>query len=216
MKHQLIAICGALLAQVIHSNSASANELIFHPENAIYAGNGCPQGSTTITVDELGDLYIDHSALGISLPANGDNQALAARSTCLVRIPVTVPKGLYVKSIQQTLSYSVAKSVNADLQLASRAAFSSDSVHPFIISLPAGDEVYSEHSIDTRLDHLDSAKQRAKYCRDERPDQMIFQVQIAISGQRESAGDDLIAAAYGSHFGEGIEVELANCPQLPL
>jgi hypothetical protein len=211
MKHHMIAICGAFLAQVIHSNTASANELIFHPETAIYAGNGCPQGSTAISVDELGDLYIDHSALAILLPAGGSNQALAARSTCIVRVPVTVPKGLYVKSIQQSLSYAVAKSANADLQLASRAAFSSDSVHPFIISLPAGDEVYSDHSIDTRLDHLDSAKQRAKYCRDERPSEMIFQVQIAISGQRDSVMDDLLAAANGSHIGEGIEVELGSC-----
>lgn len=216
MKHQMIVIFGALLAQIIHSNAASANELIFHPETAIYAGNGCPQGSTSISVDELGDLYIDHTALAILLPANGENQALAARRTCLVRVPVTVPKGLYVKSIQQSLSYAVGKSANADIQIASRAAFSSDSVHPFIISLPVGDEVYSDHSIDTRLDYLDSAKQRAKYCSDERPEQMIFQAQIAISGQRESVMDDLLAAAYGSHFGEGIEVELASCPILPL
>ena len=211
MKHHMIAICGAILAQVINSNTASANELIFHPETAIYAGNGCPQGTTTISVDELGDLYIDHSALAILLAGGGDNQALAARSTCLVRVPVTVPKGLYVKSIQQSLSYAVAKSANADIEMASRAAFSSDSVHPFIVSLPAGDEVYSDHSIDTRLDNLDSAKQRAKYCRDERPEEMIFQVQVAISGQRDTVMDDLLAAAFGSHFGEGIEVELASC-----
>lgn len=210
-QHRMIAISGALLLQIANATLASASELTFHPETAIYAGNGCPQGSTTISIDEMGDLQIDHSGLGIFLFGDGQSETLAARSTCLVRIPVTVPKGLYVKSIQQSLSYAVAKSANADLQLASRAAFSSDSVHPFIISLPAGDEVYSEHSIDTRQDHLDSVRLRAKYCNDSRSENMIFQVQIALSGQRESAMDDMAVAAFGSHFGEGIEIELASC-----
>lgn len=209
--HQMISVVGACLASLTLTSIASASEIVFHPEAAVYAGNGCPLGSTSITVDEFGDLYIDHSILAILLPANGENQVLAARRTCISRIPAKVPRGFYVKSIEQRLIYGVAKSAGADLQLASRAAFSSDSIRPFIVSLPKGEEVYSENSMDSRIDNLNPAKQKAKYCNDTRAEEMIFQVQIALSGQRDSAMEDLVVASYGSHFGEGIEIKLGSC-----
>lgn len=212
MKNKLIAISGAMLAQLILIGTASASDLVFHVENAVYAGNGCPQGSTSVSVDEFGDLYIDHAALALVLPAHGEDQALAGRKTCIIRVPVLLPKGLYVKSIQQSLHYGVAKSMGADLQLATRAAFSADNVRPFTVSLPAGEEVYSEHSIDSRLDQFVPSRQIAKYCGENRAEETMFQMQVAISGQRESVAEDLVAAGYGNHFGEGIEIELASCP----
>lgn len=209
MKHQILT---AMMAQVILIGTASASEIVFHADQAVYAGNGCPQDSTSVSVDEFGDLYIDHTALGLVLPAQGENEALAGRKACTIRVPAFIPKGFYVKSIQQSLHYGVAKSVGADLQLATRAAFSSDTVRPFNVSLPTGFDVYSQYSLDTRLDQFVPSKQIVKYCGENRAEETMFQLNVVISGQRESVMEDLVAVDYGNHFGEGIEIELANCP----
>lgn len=211
MKRNLLALVVGMLGQGLFLNVAYAGVITFLPDRAIVAGNGCPEGSTIVSVDEFGDLSVEHSELAIILPANGRDRALAARKACVVRVPVIVPTGFYVKSIEQHIIHGAIKSADAELKIASRAAFSSDNIQPFTITLPRGEEFSEAFVIDSRIDHLNEATQRQHYCQDGRAEEQMFQLNVAISGQRDSIHDDLISAAYGSRFGEGIEIEIEPC-----
>ena len=194
------------------SNAAWAGIISFHPESAIYAGNGCPQGSTRISVDDYGDLLMEHDALSLDLPAYGTNQALAGRSTCSIRVPLTIPRGFYVKAIEQRLIYAANKSAGAEARIATRTALSGDTVTPFTVLLARDDKIYSESLIDSRRDQIDSRQRRQQYCSSERSEEMMLQVNIAISGQRDSIAEDLTVRSFGGYVGEGFEIEIGACP----
>lgn len=183
----------------------------YHVERAIVAGNGCNAANSSVTVDEFGDLAIAHDNLAIVLPAHGPDQSLAARKSCVVRVPVTIPRGYYIKSIQQQIMHGAAKSEGAEIRIASRATFSSDAVTPFTILLPRDEAIYADFMIDSRTDVFSDSRQRQKYCASDRPEEQMFQLNVVLSGTRNSVNEDLVSAAYGSRFGEGFEVEVKSC-----
>jgi hypothetical protein len=203
----LITVVSSLMSGI-----ATAGVLTFHPESAIYAGNGCLQGRSHISVDEAGDLLIEHEDLILDLPSQGRSSALAGRRACTMRIPVTLPQGYYVKAIEQQIQYSVSKSAHAEARIATRTALSGDAVNPFTVLLAADDEFHGENMIDSRRDYLGDARRRAHYCEAGRAEDMMLQISTVISGQRDSIDDELVVAAYGGYIGEGIELEIAPCP----
>ena len=218
MKHSSVLITvvstilmGVMSIGVINAGEVQAGVVTFYPESAIYAGNGCPQGKTHIIVDEMGDLLIQHEELILSLP-QGVGSTLAGRKACSIRIPVTLPHGYYVRSIEQQIQYSVQKSAGAEARIATRAALSSDSINPFTVLLPLDDEIVGENMIDSRRDYLGAASRRARYCTETRSEELMLQINTVISGQRSSVDQDLIVAAYGGYLGEGFELEIAECP----
>ena len=206
----LITVVSSILSGVIFSGVAQAGVLTFHPEFAVYAGSGCPQGMTRLMVDETGDLLIEHEALRLDLQ-QGVGSALAGRRACAIRVPVTLPQGFYVRSIEQQLHYSAMKSAGAESRISTRAAMSGDSVDPFTITLPLGEEIYGDNMIASRRDDLDEDISYDTYCKGSRSEEMMLQVNTVISGQRQSIYEDLLIAAYGGYIGEGIEIEIAEC-----
>jgi Domain of unknown function (DUF4360) len=201
-------LSGVILASI--ATTANADVVTFHPESAIYAGSGCPQGKTHILVDEMGDLLIEHEELVLDLRQG--TSVLAGRKSCSIRVPVTLPQGFYVRSIQQQIQYSVMKSVGAEAKISTRTALSGDSINPFTVVLPSEDEIYGDNMIDSRRDYLGSSHRRQQYCSGTRSEEMMLQINTVISGQKESSDRDLVVAAYGGYVGEGIELEIAACP----
>jgi hypothetical protein len=211
-----IACATSIVCQGVFAQGAVAGVISYHTERAVIAGNGCNASNSTVSVDEFGDLSIGHDNLAIVLPANGSDHALAARKTCIVRVPVTIPRGFYVKSIQQQIMHGAAKSAGAEIRVSSRASFSSDNISPFTILLPHDEDIYAEFMIDSRTDVFSDAQQQAKYCRPDRPEEQMFQLNVALTGSRDSIHESLVSAAYGSHFGEGLEIEVRACESLTL
>jgi hypothetical protein len=190
----------------------SAGAITFHTERGIIAGNGCPEGSSRVYTDEYGDLLIEHDDLAIRLYAGGTDRTLSARVACSIRIPVTVAKGFYVKSIEQVLNYSVLKSAGASASIATQTSFSLDMVGPFSVALSRGATQNPEIIVESRLDHLESASQIQRYCNPARADELMLRINLAISGSRRSTAQDLIVQAFGGYLGEGLEVKLGLCP----
>jgi len=201
-----------IVGSSIAATATFAGSIVFHPERAVVGGNGCPQYATRLSVDEFGDLLIEHDALSISLGSNSGNAALAERKACAIRVPVTVASGYYVKSIEQRLTYSVSKSAGSEARLATRTSLSGVSLNPFTVTLPYGDEMYSDNMIDTRRDYLSRPDQRASLCQPGRPEDQMLQINVAITAQRDNGDEELLIAAHGSYIGEGFEIELAPCP----
>ena len=203
-----VPIFGASMA----ATATFAGSIMFHPERAVVGGNGCPQNATRLSVDEFGDLLIEHDAMSISLAPSGGNPALAARKACAIRVPVTVASGFYVKSIEQRLTYAVSKSAGSEARLATRTSLSGINLNPFTVTLPYGDEMYSDFMIDTRRDYLSRPEHRASLCQAGRSEDQMLQINVAITAQRDSAAEALLIAAHGSYIGEGFEIEMAPCP----
>ena len=97
-------------------------------------------------------------------------------------------------------------------QISTRTAISSDRVTPFTSLLAYGEEFSGGMLIDTRHDQLNRASQIAAYCRSSRSEDMMLQINLAIAGQRDSEAEDLVIQAFGGYLGEGIEIEVAECP----
>lgn len=208
-----ITVVSSILSGVIFASiatTANAAVVTFHPESAVYAGSGCPQGKTHILVDEVGDLLIEHEELILDLRQG--TSVLAGRKACAIRVPVTLPQGFYVRSIQQQIQYSSLKSAGAEAKISTRTALSGDAINPFTVVLPSEDEIYGDNMIDSRRDYLGSASRREKYCSGTRSEDMMLQINTVISGQKESSDQDLVVASYGGYVGEGIELEIAACP----
>jgi hypothetical protein len=91
-----------------------AGVITFHPESGLMAGNGCPDGSSRMYVDEYGDLVMEHDAMALTLPSYGQDSSLAGRQSCTIRVPITLKRGFYVTSIEQRLTFSATKSTKAD------------------------------------------------------------------------------------------------------
>jgi hypothetical protein len=203
-----VPIFGASMA----ATATFAGSIMFHPERAAIGGNGCPQDATRLSVDEFGDLLIEHNAMSISLAPSGGNPALAARKACAIRVPVTVASGFYVKSIEQRLTYAVSKSAGSEARLATRTSLSGINLNPFTVVLPQGDEMHSDFMIDSRRDTLSRPDQRASFCQPDRSEDQMLQINVAITAQRDSASEEIVIAAHGGYIGEGFEIELAPCP----
>jgi hypothetical protein len=200
-------ITGVIFASV--ASTANAGVVTFHPESAIYAGSGCPQGATHILVDEVGDLLIEHEQLVLDLRRG--TSVLAGRKACSIRVPVSLPQGFYVKSIQQQIQYSVLKSAGAEAKISTRTALSGDYINPFTVVLPADEEIYGDNMIDARRDNLGSRSRREHYCSGTRSEDLMLQINTVISGEKDSIDQDLVVASYGGYIGEGIELEIAAC-----
>ncbi len=189
-----------------------AGVITYHPESGIYAGNGCPEGSSRIYVDEYGDLVLEHDAMILSLPAYGQDPALSGRRACTIRIPVTIPQGFYISAIEQRIAYAAIKSEGAQAQISTQTSFSSDRVSPFTAILPRDEEFTGDLMIDSRRNQLNSQSQINRYCRGDRSEEMMLRINMAMSGQRDSYAEDLIVQTIGGYISEGIDVEVSPCP----
>lgn len=202
------------LGQLAMVPVVEARVLTFKTESAVFAGNGCPQDQTRLSTDYFGDLYIEYGALAIQLPANGVARDLAQRKACSVRVPARLEQGYYIKSIQQQLIYGARKSRNATLQVASLATFSNGSTSPLNAVHSRGISVNDDVIIETRDDALDESQQIRKFCHEGRATDTMFQLNVVISGQRDTAQDHLVGRIYGNAFAEGIEIEVEACPAI--
>ena len=188
-----------------------AGVITFHPESGLMAGNGCPDGSSRMYVDEYGDLVMEHDAMALTLPSYGQDSSLAGRQSCTIRVPITLKRGFYVTSIEQQLTFSATKSTKADAAIATRTTIM-ESISPLTAQLSRGTEYYGDMMITSRRDDLDTATQISQYCRHGRAEDLMLQVNLAISGRRDSLSENLIVQDLGSYIGEGIELEVAACP----
>jgi len=209
-----LLVHGFSVGSLLISSIATAGIITFNPEASVVAGSGCPQGSTDIYLDDFGDLNIDYHSLAIQL--GGNTSALAQRKACVVRIPVHIPHGYYMKTTEQQLIYGVRKSSGSSLKIASRAAVSGDKVTPLTVDMPLGSVIAEQSKIDYQPGELNEAQQIRKYCESERSEDTIFQINVAVSAQRSSVRETVQLKAYSQILGEGMELEVAPCPGLLL
>jgi hypothetical protein len=188
-----------------------AGVITFHPESGVFAGSGCSDSSSRMYVDEYGDLVMEHDDMRLDLPAYGSDSSLAGRRACAIRVPVTIPRGFYVKTIEQNLIFSAKKSASTDAALSTRTAIL-EPISTFTIRLPRHDEYHGEMRLEARRDDLNHADQIARYCRTDRSEELMLQVNLAITGRRDSSAENLLVQAVGGYLGEGLEIEVAACP----
>jgi hypothetical protein len=198
----IIGLLGATITQ--------AGVITYHPERAILGGNGCSTEGSTIEVNEFGDLEIHYDAMMMAF--SPQSTLMADRRSCAVRIPVSIPRGFYVRSIEQRLAYAVAKSADTQASLATRLSLAGLTLSPYIVTLPYGEEFYSDVALDTRRDDVGTDAHMRAQCRSDRSEETMLQLNTAISGQRDNHYGELYIQTGDTYIGEGYEIDLAPCP----
>ena len=201
----LIGITLLMGATVTH-----AAAITFHPERGIIGGNGCSAESSSIKVNEFGELEIHYDNMMIAM--SPQTSLMADRRSCSVRIPISIPHGYYIESLEQRLAYGVSKSADTIVSVATRLSLAGLQVSPYTVTIPYGDEFHSDYVLDTRRDFIGTDAHIRTQCRDDQPTDTMLQLNTVISGQRQSAYDELYVTSNDSYIAEGYEIELAPCP----
>jgi hypothetical protein len=205
-----VRIFGAITG-LLGGTATYASMITYHTERAVLGGTGCSQQNASLFVNDFGDLEIHMDGMFMALTS--ENTLTADRKSCAIRVPITIPKGYYVRSIEQRLAYAISKSAGAQASLATRTSIGGLTVNPFTVYLPRGDEIYSENLIDSRRDFLGTTANIATQCSAGNPEDRMLQINMAASGQRDNLDEELSIYTGGAYLGEDFEIELAECPQ---
>ena len=86
--------------------SIAAAGVAWDTDRAVLAGSGCAKDVDSFVASTESDLSI--VLTGFVLDLNGfSGQVLAARKTCLLRIPARIPTGYYVSKLTQKINYQI-------------------------------------------------------------------------------------------------------------
>jgi hypothetical protein len=156
-----------------------------------------------------GSLDLHFPNLVINNPA-----ALLSRTSCSVRVGARIAPGYYISKLTTNITATVLKSPSARAALSVRSSFFGFSITPVSIDLPVGSEINDDISRSTTLkfDSRTNPTWVASWCNQRRSSSGIYQLAIAITGQKQKASDDLIVGMGSFSIAEGSEIELSRCP----
>ncbi len=185
----------------------------WHPSDSatILAGSGCTKNVDAFAFANGNDVAIVFTALGINLPAHSTRQ-LADRKSCAVRIPVDVPANRFVDSLEHEFSFGVYKSEGAAVAVSARASLLGFSATAATYSFPRGvatDDWYYSYGHTDAFD-ASSPWQRG-FCSSSRGESGFYALNLAVSGTRDDASEDLVAFVDGFDLRYDLHAHLRGC-----
>lgn len=184
---------------------ASASTLTLDLDKSIHAGEGCNVADSTreFLVYRNGLLRVQTTGLGLMLGVI--RPELAARANCTVRIPYEVPEGQFVKSIAARLAYGVYKSAGARGSIVARVS-AGNVASQAQVSLAQGSEQDVYFATKAFAGEAGSVEQACRL------NKGILKIDLATSGQLESAEDKLILETIMGEVKLSARFELNDCP----
>jgi hypothetical protein len=178
----------------------------------VIAGTGCQNNVDAFAAANGDDLSIVFTNLGINLPGDGFSSQLADMKSCLVRIPASIAKGLYIGQLTQTFTYGVTKSANTHAAVATHSTFFGFPVSPLPFALPQGLAEDNPLLTQTRTDNfLVNTPWWAGWCNPNRSLEGLYQASIAVAGQRADLHENLIVFVDGLDLKYEVLASLFTC-----
>jgi hypothetical protein len=206
---------GALVAVASVAAPAGAQtvpSVVWDVNDTILGGTGCSVADgDTLVLASGNDLSIIFSNLGVNLPG-GSSDALSARSNCAVRVPTEIAKGIYVGELTQTLTYGITKTAASNGSVSTMSTFFGFDVSPYTISFPQGTTYNIAEQIESRQDTFTvNAPWQQGWCSPYRSLSGLYGANMAVSGTRATANDDLIMFVDGLDLQYDVLVALYTC-----
>lgn len=167
--------------------------------SAILAGSGCKRDVDAFMTEAGNDLAVVFTELGVVLPGNA-SPVLAGRKTCLVRVGATVAPGYYIGNLTQRLTYGVTKTPRTRGSIATQSTFFNYRVDPYTVEVPYNRAINAAILTNSRVDRFLVSTRPDWYqgfCARNRAPKGIYSANIAVSGQKDSAREDLIMSVDG-------------------
>lgn len=183
---------------------ANAQTVEWNTDSAVLAGNGCSQD----------DSYVEASgktlwAVFFSFAAEaGGDAAQAARSSCTVRVPVTLPAGMYVRGARLRLGADYDKDSGSTgavaYQVSVGTARGGDS-----FKLDAEDSFFRRDYVISRAVSLSNAEAA---CRRGGGGKTLVGLNLALSAQGSPEARSLIDIGQSLEGYARLDLDLASCP----
>ena len=203
----------AAAASMISMSAFAQQSVQWDANRAILAGQGCVKDVDAFITENGNDLSIVFTNLGVNLPGGG-SRVLAARSSCIARVPATIAPGVYIGKLSQTISYGVTKTARAVGSVATRSTFFGFNVSPHTVNLPYGRQMNSPLLQESRQDLFSVQTTPSWYsgwCSPNRAPKGLYQANLAVSGQKDSANEDLIMFVDGLDLKYEVVASLVKC-----
>lgn len=205
---------GFAVGTMLASASAFAQQSVqWDAEHAVMAGQGCQKDIDSFVTQNGNDLSIVFTNLGVNLPG-GASRTLAARTSCVARVPATIAPGLYIGELSQQISFGVTKTSRTVGSVATRSTFFGFNVSPYTVDLPYGRSINNPLLIQQRKDQFSVQTNASWYqgwCSRSRAPKGLYQANIAVSGQKDNANEDLIMFVDGLDLKYEVVAGLVKC-----
>jgi hypothetical protein len=215
MNKPLASALGALAACIVSTlaGTASADSVTWELNKPyVIAGTGCVKDVDAFASANGDDLSIVFTNLGVNLPGDGFSNQLADMKSCLVRIPASIAKGLYVGKLTQTFTYGVTKSADTHGTVATRSTFFGFPVSPFPFTVPQGVPMDEPLVTQSREDNfLVNTPWWSGWCNPNRSLEGLYQAAIAVAGQRVNHDENLILFVDGLDLKYEVLAALYTC-----
>jgi hypothetical protein len=202
----------ALVGSLASAGAFSQQTVQWDADSAVLAGNGCQKDVDAFVIENGNDLAIVFSSLGVDLPGN-QSRTLAGRKTCLARVKATVAQGRYIAKLTQRLSFGVTKTARTRGSIAVNSTFFGFRVPIHTVDVPYGQSINNPLMQRDRQDYFSVNTTRSWYdswCRARSP-QGLYSAQLAVSGQKDNAAEDLIMFADGLDLRFELVAGLQTC-----
>lgn len=203
----------AAAASMVSMSAFAQQSVQWDADRAILAGQGCVKDVDAFITENGNDLSIVFTRLGIDLPGGG-SRVLAARSSCIARVPATIAPGLYIGKLTQSISYGVTKTARTVGSVATKSTFFGFNVSPHTVTLPYGRQMNNPLLQEQRQDLFSVQTTPSWYqgwCSRTRAPKGLYQANLAVSGQKDSAADDLIMFVDGLDLKYEVVAGLVKC-----
>lgn len=203
----------AALASLLPVAAYAQQSVQWDTGRAVLAGQGCTKDVDAFLTENGNDLSIVFTRLGVDLPGGGSS-VLSARSSCIARVPATIAPGLYIGQLTQRISYGVTKTARTTGSLATRSSFFGFPVSPHTINLPYGRQMNNPLLSEQRQDLFSVRTTPSWYsgwCARNRAPKGLYQANLAVSGQKDSAHEDLIMFVDGLDVKYEVVAGLVQC-----
>jgi hypothetical protein len=182
---------------------APTGSITFALGAAKMSGDGCPQGSGTLTA-AAGGFKLSLTALKVHLARNDPTGG--SRASCVVRIPVNVPPGFFLSLVVQHFGYSVEKSLGAT------AAFTG-SFALFGERLPQVEVKANRRAASSTLNAIASGTGSMNgMCSPSRQADGLLALNYALNVTKDAVAEEVKAEIHGAEYAHGVQLVLSACP----
>lgn len=205
-----LAVFGGLLAPATVFAQQSVQ---WDANRAILAGSGCQKDIDSFVSENGNDLAIVFTNLGVDLPGNA-SRVLSARKTCSARIPATIAPGYYIGELTQRVSFGVTKTAGTRGAVATNSLFFGFSVSPYTVNVPYGSAMNQPLMVQQRTDRFLVRTHPTWYndwCVRRLSPKGMYIANIAVSGQKDHASEDLIMFVDGLDLKYEVVTGLVKC-----
>lgn len=160
-------------------------------DRAILAGTGCQKDIDAFILEAGNDVSVIFSNLGVDL--SDQFAPMAARKSCLARIPARVSNGYYIGTLTQAVSFGVIKSRNSQATVGVNSTFAGYRLPALNVTVGRGRIANGEIEQASRSD--DFLVHGRGFCRRNIP--VMYQAQLTVAGQRGSHLESVITQVDG-------------------